>query len=384
MATDIDDTDDVDNEGAPPQQDAVPLGQHEFELTPREEAIARGEDPDTVDASANTGSAGESAESEVSDQSSERIPETGSEANEGSTAKGKDAPAAWYTDEDAELAEAYALSREDLAEFGSRDEFSRSIKHIDRLGLLNLKAQMEAAGANQEPAKGEKKSGENTSSDNLSEPPTGKIDRQKFVDKGYGAEELALIDAYNAQFEKSQQLEAKLADHEQKLSAWQEQQEEIAKASEINEFHDIVDTFEEDLFGRSVKDGRAVQLDSEHDQARQLLFNATSIVRQMFENAVKASGGKQKMPAPRVILQRAKHLAFGELLVKQEKAAHERRISEQSRRRRPAAARPDRPSGGGKSAARVSATQSDEDRVQSLVNDKDIAAAWERMNEENN
>lgn len=355
------DDNELENETTEPEG-AAPEGD-QFELTDRELAIARGEDPDGLPAESP-----ESAATDGNEEHSHSEPE-GEQATEGSTATGKEAaaePNSWVTDDLAELAEAYSMTREDLAQFSTKDQFLATAKMFDRAGLSKLTTQQAPAEPGKELAAEEavKKS--------------QKLDREAYVKSGYSEQELALVDAFNAEIDRREQLEKQLAEQTKHFDSWKQEREEAERQRSIESFHDAADTMEEWLFGRSLdKNGRVVVLSDDQNKNRAALHNAAHAVRQMFEQAI--AGGQQiTMPSERAILQRAKHMVFGSAIAERERADLQKSISDQSKRRRPAGTRPVRPVGGAKKPA----AKSPEEMAVDVANDPDVVSAWEKLQEE--
>ena len=331
-------------------------------LTEREIAIARGEDPDEV----------ESPQAEESTSTEET--EQGGQADEGSQATGKDAaarPASWIDDDILALGAQYGLNAEALAQFPDAKSFTQAAALHDQ----NLAKQAAAPAAEQEPPKPtqqeEPKKIDTAKAGVDKDGKPQRIDRRAFQEAGYGESELALIDQHNALVDYIEKRDAEIAPALAGIAAWQKQQTAAEQLRQANEFHDVLDSMDETLYGRSVKDGKPVQLTPEQQENRRKVWETEQGIPQ---NSPLRQGSRA------AVLKRMHMSNFGEYEINKKVAEQEKRISDQSKRRRPAASRPMRPIGGG---AGKPEAKSDEDYIMDVVNNPDVVKLYDRFQEEN-
>lgn len=267
-------------------------------LTPREIAIAKGEDPDAVE---------ETSEEAVTEDGRE-----GAGATEGQKTEEPKAES-WADDEARELAASYGLSAEELEGFGSKEAFQKAAVLLDR---NLLKKPDEKAEEKVEP--------EEKAEDDL--------DLEKLKEK-FDEDTIDLVRRLKDRIERERGEVEKLRPV---LETIQKERDEERANYVMSVFHSSMDQEDEELFGRAEdKDGNRLSLKKEHDDARGRVFNtAQSLARVLSEQAQR--DGKP-MPSYRAILQRAKQLEFGEQLAKRETEKRQADLKKQSKTRRPAA-----------------------------------------------
>jgi hypothetical protein len=344
-----------------------------LELSEREIAIARGEDPDTqvdqtspADTEVSTEATGEAEAAtdsgdtggtEAADKSSEaglRAEEPAKDGEQG----GKEAAtgSSWLDSETRTLGQSYGLSDDELKGFTSAEEFRRFTSFYDKqlaAGKL-AKPQDSQAAAQEKPSEQPEAKAE-----------TVELDVEAYRKAGYDDDTIRLVQYAKGLKEKVDAFEPQINEMRQHFVQQQQQQQ-------IQVFHDAVDQLDEKLFGRSIdKSGRFTQLPREADENRRKLFGAM----QTLSSGMLAQG--QELPPVSVLLKRAEQFAFAEEVESRAKRKVQEQLTAQSKRRRPAPA---------SRAARPTATKKQPGvggQVSEIVDNPEIVKLWNQMQEEN-
>lgn len=283
----------------------------EIVLTDRELAIINGDDPDDLAEDEEDTTLGD-GKADVTDD------------DEG----GKDAPEpdqeeSWVTDDLRQLAGTYGLQDEDIADFGSGEEFLKAAGMLEKLSLRAAQKQWQDHQAAQqqgnasptgkvEPAKAVETAKDGAAADLESQ-------IKKLREEGYDESLIAPMEAVAAKlraFEGSLgQIQPVIETQQQRIIA--ERQSQV-----MGSFHDVVDA----LGGRF--GGAEAALTPEQEKNRETLFNAARLV----ERDIMSRG--QTPPSMKVVLQRAELLAFGDEIRKERQEALSKQVRGQSGKRR--------------------------------------------------
>lgn len=279
-----------------------------IELTPREIAIAKGEDPDAI---------------ESSETGEESVTEDG--GTDAGATDGPSKPEPWVDDEARELAASYGLSEEDLGRFPDKAAFEAAGVLFDR--SLKRGKKEEAP----EPKKEEAKVEEKTPEDDL--------DLEKLKET-FDDDTVALVgklkvrnESLRGELEKLRPVIDELRSaHEQS----QKERDEERSRNVMSAFHGAMDKEDDGLFGRfEGKDGEPVRLSSEHDAARRRVFEAAQVLTAHLIKRAEETG--EKVPMAPVILRRAIRMEFGDELDRRASEKRRSTVKEQSKARRPVA-----------------------------------------------
>ena len=220
-----------------------------------------------------------------------------------------ESPQSWVDDTARELAASYGLKDEDLARYGSADDFYRAAANFDR-GFTKP-----------QPKADEKKSDTKAETD---------FDPQRLIDGEYDEEIVAMAKQVQA-------MEARLKESESRFQSIEQSRQEAGRQQLVHEFHDEVDKLDPTLFGVSVDDkGEPVDLDPVRDANRRRLWNAMDQIAAGIVSHSISAGEQPALPPPRVLVRRALNMEFGDDLRRVESAKRTEAIRKQSTRRRPA------------------------------------------------
>lgn len=340
------------------------VASEELVLTPREIAIARGEDPDAVQdtaGEAQDGQAGaadtvqDAASAQNSDSAGGVVAGEEAGAGAGEPAGGKDAsrPAAWIDADTREMAASYGLSEEELKDFSGAEEFRRFARIVDQ---KTLRGKPEPEKPVEKPV--EKPAGAKTDTVSADE-----IDPEEYEKEGYDPSTLKLVRSHKALLDKTAKLE-------QALSAFQSQQVDAIEKQKARTFHEAVDELGADVFGKMFRENGTVsgEFNAKNEEAREKLFWSA---RKILDDTMARTG---TAPPLKVVLQRAYQAEFAEELRKRDRAELQERLEKQSRARRPSP---------GRGRSLVSADEAGEvDEATRVANHPAIVKAWEKMNGE--
>lgn len=331
-------------------------------LSEREIALARGEDPDKKP---------EQVVEQIDPNPTTEQPQEAAEAQSGAEehGSGKDAEVdlSWVDEDTRALATSFGITDDDLKGVGGAEEFRRLTGILERTAPVRRQVEVPAvvtpAQVSQEvPAEGGKKKRE-------------KLDRKKYEAAWEDENSLAIVDAHNTLIDEIEAMQGQF----QSLQQFQAQQQ---VQRELDAFHDAVDAFNPERYGKTVDEkGRVGEISREHDDRRRQLFGAAMQVRQNIINQQTASGAKEvRLPPMSVVLKRADELAFGaDNRAAERKRVHEE-IRKQSQTRRPVGGRATKTP----AAAASTATGGNRyDPIQEVVNHPELVALWEKFQEVN-
>jgi hypothetical protein len=309
------------------------------ELTPREIAIARGEDPDAVKEEAKEA---EGDTEEVVDQ------EPGKDA--GADGGGKEA--SWVNDEVRETAKGYGLSDEDVQAFKDPETFRAACLLIDKQLVKSIQDKPVESKEEKQDAKD-----------------LPLLDLKRYEEAEYDENTIALVKYANALREEldsirgeTKQLQAERADRERR--------------HEIAAFHDAVDQLDAERYGRTIDErGRPVPLGKAHDETRRKLYEQAQTLAAGIVTRAQVLGKPVEMPPLSVLVRRAEQLAFGEEIRQEEKKKLLAKAAEQSKRRRPV--------GGARGTVTPRTRKENVDPIKEIVNSPELVAFWDRVQEEN-
>lgn len=302
-----------------------------LELTEREKAIARGEDPDAMPL--------EPEESPAEDAEPEDRTDVTEDEESGREAADSD----WRTPE---LAAQHGLEMEDLKQFDSEGALATfaAILSRERQRLAGEKPAVKPAEA---PVESTAEDGE-----------VPDLDIEVFQQEGYSAETLDLVRYAKAT---KQQLDKALGE----ITKLRNSSEMEARKQRTEAFHAAADTLPEELFGRSVMSGKRVVLSGEPAVRRQRLMSTAAQLASVME----ANG--EAVPSESELVKRAAEIEFGEDLKRVEQRTTTSRLRQQSQRRRGVA-------GGARSRQAPVPTD-----AESLADHPDIVKFWNHCQEEN-
>lgn len=339
------------------------------ELSERVKAISRGEDPDAVSAEVVVKAETKESETAEPEEGVEAEGETvEQEAEEESVAETEEEPEEeaeeesvtedWLTDGLRRLADSYGIGEDEARGFGSAEEFSRAMGLLDKYGLPATPEKSEEPPA-ETLEKRETKA---------EETPSPTIDVQKYKDAGYDDDTVALAEV-------ASRLEKDAATRQRELAALQATVKELQGGREkdaatrqqeaenqfFGTFHDILDTRDEQLYGRSLNGEDVVDLSAKHGKNREDVYDAYRTI----EAGLIAHG--RKVPDMSVLIERAERLALTPQKAAKAEEKRQEKIAAQSKRRRPA----------GRSPKPAATELADEDMGRHPV----IQEKWKRMQE---
>ena len=202
-------------------------GDEPIELTDREKAICRGEDPDSREA----GTADDSADDAASENSDSGADEGGGvdESGDGkqdAVAGGKDAatPSSWIDDTVRLAARPYGMTDDDLGGFSSADEFRRAAAFLD-------KQSKRAAEAGDKPV--------DTVTDAAAGAASPSLDVQQYIDAGWDDATVNLVKYAKGLRDELDQLKPIAGQLKETQDSLQRQQ--------LHSFHDILDRMDDGL-----------------------------------------------------------------------------------------------------------------------------------------
>jgi hypothetical protein len=327
----------------------------EFELTEREIALCKGEDPDAASAEQN----------EEPGNGTEAVDE-GKEAPQVAEQKTEEEkPASWIDEDVKSQAASYGMSEEELAGFKDVNEFRRAGKLVDR-HLVKAGKTVEAT----PPAKvADEKPTTETASPAAEEDLS--LDPEQYVKDGYDEQTVKLV-RFASRLKKD--IES-IRESEIRL---RRDQTEANNRHRLAMFHSEADRLNRERYGESTDaDGRVVKLTDEQDARRRTLWETVDTIASGIAARAAAEGKRPEFPSFRVLLRRAEQLAFGEELRKDEQKQMQEKLASQSKRRRPipGAAIVRTPPGGG--------SGSKGDPIRAIVDHPDLVKLWNGYQEAN-
>lgn len=326
-----------------------------IELTDREIAIARGENPDEV--------VQEPVEDTVSDEVSEELSEDSSEVTSSDdTADSTLEETTWVTSDIRDLAESYGFTDEDLSQFGDEQEFRRAGLLFDRQLVKVQQPPQDSASSTEPEAPAPTEESEEF------------VDVKKIEDAGYDEEVVEIAKALRRYQESAKQRDEQL----KAVLSWKEQFEQAAQEDyqrrQAEEFHADVDGLDADLFGKVYDDqGNVVQLSDKHNDNRKKLWEAEQTILAGIEARATQTGGEAKYPSRKALRQRALQLAFSAEVGKKEKEVRIEKAKRQSAKRRPV----------GTQGGALPKRSPDSSDPKEIANHPDIVAFWKKAQEEN-
>jgi hypothetical protein len=321
-----------------------------FEFTERMKAIARGDDPDAIATPtdpaetpavpavetvadglaedkvgvtksdiSDDGEAGTEALSTAGDK--EVAPESDSTevAAEKPVESATVTPAveSWRDADIKSLAKSYGFTDDELNEFGSKAEFNRATRLIDR----QLVARRQVA---------ESQAVEKTTAPAV-EKPVSLVERMKA--KGFD--------------EDSIEIARQLEENNKQLQDIATRSQLAESQREFNYFHGIVDGMSEKLFGRATDSaGRPVQLSEAANENRRKLYEAADMIAEGINARAQKLGVNPSMPPMHEIVRQAGAMVFAKEILAEERAAFVKQVAAQSKNRRPVAGSRPTASGG--------------------------------------
>ena len=371
---------------------------NELVLTEREIAIASGADPDSLDTSSSNDEEGsvvgagdvggddfaddsnvgqnvakseggtDAASSDVLDE------EDSKDGNEENDTKVK----TWHSDDDVRLAAAYNIDPEELASFGSRDEFLRAAILFDKKLLAEAAAIKESENTVSTVKIGETEKNTEKTRDSIE-----KIDPTKYSAEEYGPDTVNLVKQLRFMQDRQEAYEVALKQAEEFQKQVQVSFQEHQHRQKLESFHDAVDQMDVSRYGRSIDDnGNYVPLDKSVDDNRRKLFDTV----EMLSNAIVQTAVRSKttpvVPPLTVLLRRAEQVAFGKEIADRDKKEFEGRLKAQAKRRRSAG------SASGISSMQNKASMNTQGKsnaeagsAASIANNPTIVAGWNRITE---
>ena len=329
----------------------------EMELTDREAALARGENPDEPEVVEDP------PVSESAEIAETVVPEGDKEVDVESDS-GKEA-APWYSDSDKQLASSYGLDEEQLKQFESADDFQRYAKIFDKQLVAKPAAEVPAAKVEPQPG--------------TNPPKISKIDIERFKAEGYSDDTIETLTRHNELVDYVERLSAERDSDKQFLSQIQQAITVAEQQRQADAFHDAVDSLGDSRFGRAFKDGYVQSLSKTEDDARRALFEAAETIAAGIQARAEKLGQKAEIPPLPVLLKRAQQMAFAEDIRADERRKVQEAVTKQSMKRRPvAASRGD----GGRFAKRAEPTNINE-AAKEVANLPDVVALWNKLQEAN-
>lgn len=291
----------------------------EIKFTDRELAIARGEDPDLIEATPDSTILSQPDTDHVEEITDEQSP-----VGETTTEDEEPTEPSWINDDVRSLASSYGMTDEDLNGFETEDAFRKA-------GLLLDRQLVDSKPAAQEEAKEETK--DEAKADPEEE---ALIDPQWYIDNDYDAETVKMAKALRRQQELRREDRQAI---EQMTQRWQQfethiQAQEVQRQAE--EFHTAVDQLDEKLFGKAWDDkGTANNLDKKHHENRAKLWEAAQTLEAGIIARAQAKGVPPELPPTSVLMKRAYQIAFPETISSDKRNKRIEDAKTQSAKRRP-------------------------------------------------
>lgn len=359
----------LENETEPTVEPVVSTKETLEPLTEREIAIARGDNPDAVvpsgkEPDAKDGDIGKDGTDEGDDVADDGA--GGTDAGESSPSEGLVAEggtdASWVTPEHLEMAASYGLNEDDLADFKTEADFRRVGRLYDR-GLLGSAASRPRQGQPQ-PGKQATETPDGQPASTLQLPSEAEL-----REAGYDEEYIKIVESHRSLQNELLSVKTYMAE-QRRASAVREHTQRLER------FHDAVDELDVERFGRTVNDnGEVVPLDEQHNTARERLYNAADSMLREIVGRARQANVQPRVPPLGVLLRRAEQVVFAKEIREREKTEYQRRVAEQSKRRRPAPG----------SARRLDpklATHDKVDEVSAIANHPAIVDWWNKTQDE--
>ncbi len=363
-----------------------------IKLTPKQIALARGDDDEYESLSGSAGStmAGDISDSlpdsngddddgssfELSDQEDDRSVSGGDEgvSGSGSGTEGLDdseAGPAWLKAGDLDYAKSYGLSAEDLSQFNSRAELQRFGRLTDQRMLQSRKFfpgdsqdDGKEQGSTQDASKADaeqNKAGGKVSTDDVD---LELVDPEKYVAANYDDETVALAKALR----KTQELLKSVLPVAQSISKTQESEQQKSRDQYFDEFEKALDSYSDPLFGVSGKDGSKL-LTTQTDN-RQAVWVAMREIQATADQAAIAKGQSPTQIPVGILVERARNMLFTE-----NTGYNKNAIKEQSKRRRPAS--------GGNRGSQMPSGEAEPDSAAAIAKSPKVKEFWQRVQRQN-
>lgn len=243
------------------------------ELTEREIAIAKGEDPDAIDNQTNSEANDEQDVGESEDKNAEVV------AKAGETDV--------FSDEDRELATKHGLTDDELNELGSPEALRKAVAIAEKLAAKSGKAEANQDGATDKPASDAAGGGavDNKTEGELLEPlkvisdslDQTSADLDKIAEEWGDDPNSAKVVKALAETQKAVKQIIGIVNQSAQQQVAAVQQEQQQKAIEV--FHNTLDQFS-DEFGVSKKDGKPVSLTKEQAERREKVRDSAETIYQ--------------------------------------------------------------------------------------------------------
>ena len=325
-------------------------------LTPREEAIARGEDPDAIE---------EELEEDGSDGDADGPSADADEPSEPSK------PKKWWRETDVELAKTYGLSEDELADFGSETEFLRAAKTFAKSRDAGSAEQQgdgaeSVASDDEDPMEEMRKMLPAEAWDD-----TGRLRKDYFNETGdWDEQSMAVVHVVSA-------LQAAHIRDQQELKRLREQTEWLTEHTVKQQqdqqevlFHSALDQLNPEFYGQHLgDDGRARELQLEHQARRQKILEEVTEIGESIARRAAREGKQPQYPTWDELVRRAQANIFADEIQQFEKSRKTSRVANQSRRRRPV--------GGSAGSRRGTAAAPDPTSVEAIAADPEIAKFFE-------
>jgi len=289
----------------------------EFELSDREKAIARGDDPDVVETQEPVAEAQVEEETPVAaEESVASDPEPVEELSE--QPETDEASDDWITADVKEISDTLGL---DPADFDSEKAFKAATNAFTK--------KFAEVGSGEEEAKSEESAAAEEAED-----PTKKFeDRVEALrSAGYEDDVLDLLrdqhDAVMAEKEHTTELRTQM----EALVARQQQDDLDRQATD---FHNLADGLDGDLFGKTFEDGKFSNISKEHDANREKLWNAMDVIANGMVQQAHREGKEPNLPSDKALAELALNMEFGGELKDRASKDVSRKVKKQSARRRP-------------------------------------------------
>ncbi len=264
-------------------------------------------------------------------------------------------PTTWIEDRDRRYAAAIGLSAEELAEFTGREE-------LDRFGRMLAGRQVK-----QEPVKAAPEA-KTEPAVYVDEPIVdGKLNVEWFKKHDYDDGQIAIAQA-NLDSAKE------LAEIKQQFGELQKFTAEQQRDRDLNDFHDALDRTDGEFFGKTLVDGRAVQISERLGERRAAVFAQLDIAHESLSRRL----GHAPTMAQKVELatQLAWSKELGEMAQKRSEAAKKgqlTKVANQARKVRPAGSTP----------KTLTKTVADPESPEAMLADPERKALVTRIKEEN-
>ncbi len=320
-------------------------------LTPREEAIARGDDPDALDShNQEFDEAAEGdAEEEEGYEALEDGDDSGAQESDSTPEEGGTSDSSWITEDIKGFAGQYGLNEAELGQFQSFDQFNSMTKIAQKIYDHDVKPS------------GEEESQE---ASEPQEPDESFLDPEEFSEDEYNSATASIAKAIRGVQEKQKEQEARIDAREKDLEAKEMALTEERNVEQVNKYHDIVDKHRPEFYGNTIdQKGNYVTLEQKEAGRRVKLFKAVESVARFY-----ADSDAGKVPDREALVKQAEQLAFGDELKKWDSRSKGQRLRQQSNRRRRV--------GATRSVGQAAEPLSDNDEAEILAKDPDVLKFW--------